>query len=109
MFGVIIGTLISLLIVNYGYGTQIVFKYYFKGFKISEFYLDHLKYTFYIVLSCGLAYFSTSFIPGSGISTFIAKAILCLIIPNIVFIIAYKKNELFLQSLIMLKNIKYIK
>ena len=39
--GIIAGTLISLLIINFGYGSQILFKYYFGGHRILEYFLRH--------------------------------------------------------------------
>lgn len=39
--GIIAATLISILLINFVWGSAILFKYYFKGYKVSEFYKKH--------------------------------------------------------------------
>jgi O-antigen/teichoic acid export membrane protein len=98
ILGTIIGTLISLLIVNYGYGTKILFDYYFNEYKIKTFFLDHLRYTIFVIISCIIVYYCTIIVPGNNAISFILKAIICLVLPNIIFFVAYRKNNLYMQS-----------
>lgn len=105
VFGTIVGTLISLIIVNYGYGTQIVFKYYFKGFKVKYFYFEHIKYTLVTTINCIITYFIINKINDTGILDLIIKLVICLIIPNIINYMIYRKNKYFIKSLEMFRRI----
>ena len=111
IYGIILATTISLLTVGLIYGTRIVFKNYFKGISLKEYYLRHFLY-FLVTLIIGIiTYFLTShiIIKGNFVS-FIIKCIVCLIIPNILYIMIYyktkifKENEKFIRSIIKRGN-----
>lgn len=107
--GIIIATLISLLVINFGYGSTIVFKYYFKNRKAKEYYLSHLKYffvtTIILVITLGICYV----IPLEGFADLITKSIICIIIPTFLYIIAYRKNKYFKEFEKLIKEILHIK
>ena len=106
IYGIILGTLISLLIINFGYGSQILFKYYFKNEKISDYFKNHGRYALITSIICVITYFICSFIRFEGIMEISLKAIICLVIPNVLYLIMYFKTEVFKESTIILKNIK---
>ena len=98
LIGIILATLISLLIINFGYGSSIIFKYYFKDMQLSEYYKSNLKY-FLITLLIGIiTYAICNFFKSNGILTFIIKGIICIVVPNIIYIFVYRKEEMFNES-----------
>ncbi len=59
--GIIAGTLISLLIINFGYGSQILFEFYFGKDRIIEYFKSNIIYalvTFVISIVTGLICYS---------------------------------------------------
>lgn len=103
--GIILGTLISLFLVNFLYGTTIIFKHYFKGQSISKYYLNHLKYFVITFIILVINYYAIKYIPLSGLLGFIIKALICLILPNILYFIIYKRNEYFDSFIEILSNL----
>lgn len=104
IYGIILGTLISLLLINFGYGSQIVFKYYFKGKKIIDYFKSNAIYAIHTLIIATLTYFICSFLPEYGIVAILTKLIICLIIPNIYYLIVYVKKPIFKEALNFISN-----
>lgn len=75
--GVVMATLISILIVNFVLGTQIIFKYYFKNGKMGEYFLDQFKYFVVSVVVCALTYAACTRLPEGGIVWLLVRAVIC--------------------------------
>ena len=101
--GIIAATIISLFAVNFCMGSNIIFKYYFTDFKVSEYFTSHFKYAIVTLFNCAVTYAITNRIP-YGYGTFILVAILCCIIPNAIYFIVYRKTRYFGQVQNMVKN-----
>lgn len=107
IYGIILGTLISLLIINFGYGSQILFKHYFVNQKMSEYFLYHLKYFITTLIICIITYFICSFIDTKLVYELIIKAIILVIVPNILYLVFYSKTKMFNESKELFINIIY--
>lgn len=109
VYGIIIATLFSILVVNFGFGSQIVFKYYFKNGKIRQYFTDHGKYA---MITCFIAFITYSFcnrlIIAKGIVALMVRFLICLFIPNILYIILYYKTKMFKISIPWLMNIFHL-
>ncbi|SEI99093.1 Membrane protein involved in the export of O-antigen and teichoic acid [Kandleria vitulina] len=103
--GTVISTIISILIINFGYGTSIVFKNYFKGISMKQYFLDHLRYFVVTFLIAIVTVSICSLINYSGIIELVIKSIICLIVPNILLIIVFKNDSQFKSSICIGKNI----
>lgn len=104
--GTILSTILSILIVNYGYGTSIVFKYYFKTSSIKTYFLEQFKYTIVTIvvaiitmILCGI------FKSENLILDLMIKGIVCVCIPNILFYFVYRKNNFFIQIISSIKSL----
>ena len=93
LFGVVLGTLISLVIFNIFYGSRIVFECYFKNNKIKEYYFMHLKYAFVTLLSSLIAYCVCEGIVDGGIWGVCIKGMICTTIGIIIFYIFFRKSN----------------
>lgn len=93
--GIITATLISILLINFVWGSAILFKYYFKDYNVVEFYKKHFFYFGVTILAAAITYFLTSFFQGNVYVRFIASAVLCCIAPNVVFYLIYHKRDEF--------------
>lgn len=97
--GIIIATIISIFFINFLGSSRIIFKYYYKyGFKT---YLR--KQIFYICITIGVA-FITSEVCNTVLftnttvglyTTLFARVVICTVIPNILFLLIYRKTNLF--------------
>ena len=103
--GIILGTLISLLLVNFGYGTTIIFKYYFKNQKVFEYFKNHAIYLTITIVNLLITLFICSKIGNTGIINFIIKIIICIVIPNILYLIIYRKNKYFAEGKKLIFNL----
>ena len=98
VYGIISATLISLFFINFLWGSTIVYKHYFTKIKISEYYLLHLLYASITLVACIISYFVCSAIPLTGILGLATKALVCLIIPNSLYLLCYFKTASFKQA-----------
>lgn len=104
VFGIIISTAISIGIVGIPWCANILFKNYFKGKSVGRFLILHIFYAIVTVLVIFITNIICSFVPNSGVKSFIMKLIICLIIPNICYFIVYFKTNYFKISLEFIKN-----
>lgn len=101
LFGVariIAGTFISLLIINFGYGSQILFKHYFGERRIMEYFLRHGLYALVTLVICLVTFFVCSFINIGGISELIIKGGVCVVVPNALYYLVYCKTSMFKEA-----------
>ena len=98
VYGIVIATLISLFFINFLWGSTIVYKHYFTRIKISEYYLLHLLYASVTLTACFISYFICLHIPLKGIPALLAKALVCLLIPNLLYLACYFKSPLFKEA-----------
>ena len=89
IYGIIISTLISLFFVNFIAGSQIVFKHYFKNGKLFEFFALHGKYILVTAIVGVITFFVCRFIKIDGITGLAIKAVICLLVPNILYFLIY--------------------
>lgn len=107
--GTILSTIIAILVINYGYGTSIVFKYYFKGISMKQYYLDHLFYTIITIIAAAVTYGVCIIIPIKNIYVvLILRLLVCLIVPNLIFILVYHRNKLFKQNIFIVKQVVFL-
>ncbi len=110
VFGIIIATILSLFIINFGYGSHIVFKFYFKNGKLGYFFAKHALYAFITLIVGSITYFLCSFIPLTGVAALLVKGCVCVLVPNIFYLIIYCRTKLFKESIKVGQNvIKVIK
>lgn len=98
LFGIILATMISYLAFNFIGGAVLLYRYYFKGFRISEYFLLHLKY---IIITAGVAvvtWFASSAVPVPGIPGFIIKAAVCLAVPGVLYFLIWFKTREFKEA-----------
>lgn len=107
--GIIAGTLISLFLVNFLYAERLVFKYYFKNGKTLEFYFQQIKYAVVTVIVCSIVYGICSYIVGLwgmeyGIGGLMIRAIVCLVLSNLIYLLAYSRTEEFRSAYCWIKD-----
>lgn len=91
ILGIIIATLISLFLINFVWGSRLIFKYYFTGIKSRYYYLNHAKYFAVTCIIAIITLYICSLIPDAGIGYFLIKGLICLIIPNSLYLLIYMR------------------
>ena len=97
VYGIIVATLISLFFINFVWGSSIIYRHYFTEIKISEYYLLHLLYASVTAITCVTTRFACSLIPFASVWGFAIRVLLCLIVPNVLYLLVYFKTPLFGQ------------
>lgn len=98
IYGIIIGTLVSLLIINFGYGSQILFRKYFIHQKMSGYFVAHGLYALVTAFICIVTYFICLQIKATGLLELAMRGAVCLIVPAILYMAFYYKTEQFRES-----------
>lgn len=102
--GIIVATVISMVLINFGYGTTIIFKHYFKNISIFDYFKSHLLYSIVTFIACAITYLLCSKINTTLIVQLFIRAIICIIIPNSIYCICYFNNKEFKQSKEFIKD-----
>jgi O-antigen/teichoic acid export membrane protein len=103
--GIVLATLISLFFINFGFGSQIAFKHYFGNEKIKTFFKDHFVYLLGTILSSVVTYRLVSLVGNNSIVGFMEKLVICAILPNIIYLIIYRRYSQFEPAFFMVQNI----
>lgn len=95
--GVLIATIITIIVFNYILRTNLLFSEYFKK-SPYDFYIKQIKYTIIICICSVVTFICCEFIETSNnVLNIILFAIICVIIPNILFVII-NFNNLYLKE-----------
>lgn len=105
VFGTLLGTLITLVFINYIYGTQIIFEYYFKNISIKQYFGDNAKYTIVTLVASFAAYIFSSGICDRGFIGLIVGFISSLIVFNVIYLLFFCHSNLFKESILIIKRI----
>lgn len=92
--GIILGTIISTIVAPLWVEPFVLYKYYFKKSVLRYF----GKFAFYTVVTVGagaLTYWLCSLLPFAGIGWFVLKCGICLVVPNLIFLLCYFKTSEF--------------
>lgn len=106
--GVIIGTVISVLTTCFWIEPYFLYK---KGFvaPLKSYYFKYAVYTAITVVTGLVTGASVGFITGTSLAAFIGKFIVCLFVPNIIYLVMFYRTKEFQYFLILAKNIVFKK
>lgn len=102
--GIIFATWISIFFINFGWGSLIIFKNYFKEYRVIEYYKAHMLYFFNAIIATVITFIFTSSIIGESLVSFIYKLVICILIPNLYFAFIYHRKKEFKESMSFLRN-----
>lgn len=104
LLGIIVATLISLLVINFCYGSSIIYRYYYKNISKSKFYFQHIYYAV-VTIVAGMICFNICEMLKNDIIHILIRGGVCFVVVNIVYIIAYCKMDVCRDALQFVKNI----
>lgn len=104
--GILVATIITLLFINFIYGSKVLFDNYFIGISIKEIIIIQIKNVLLTIFIAVPTYLLTLFFKNkNGWISIIIPLIICLIIPNLLFAILLKDNIYFKEYRSSLKKI----
>lgn len=102
--GVLLGTLISTVTTSFWVEPYVLYKHGFKN-KVTSYFVKYLAYTFVTVFAGGVCIIICNSLTISNVYLlFVTKAVICAIIPNVVFLLAYFKTRPFKLLFNIFKN-----
>lgn len=105
IYGVLLSTVVSMLFVGMPWLLHNLFTVLFNRKQLSEYLRALLRYVVTVAISCILCYFVCQFVVIGKLGTFIVRAIICCIIPNLIYYIAYRKVAEFRQCVQLLDTV----
>lgn len=99
MIGVLLSTIVSILFINFPWGTYILFAKYFKAPSKTKVYIwGQVKSMIIAGIVITSTFFVSSLLEGIGWIDFILKLVICALLPNILLFVIYSKNEVFIET-----------
>lgn len=92
--GVFLGTIISTVTTSLWIEPYVLYKHVFKE-KVFSYFIKLTVYTIITIVVCSFTYWLSLFVTQVSILGILFKLIICLIVPNIIYIILFNKTEEF--------------
>lgn len=90
--GVLLGTIISRLSVYFWFDPYVINKHIFNK-NSKDYFVEYTKYTLVVILVGCITYIISNLLDGLNIYiSFILKILVCMVIPNILFMLIYRKS-----------------
>ncbi len=103
--GVILATIFTIFVFNYLWRNQVLFKNYFKEQSLALFYKEQFSYLLLTALGLLLSFFAVEHLPFEGIMDFVARGIICLFVPNVIYYIGVRYTKRYEETRVVLKRI----
>lgn len=93
--GIIAATLISMFLINFCYGSRIIYENYYTEQKVSGYFIFHGKFAFVNALAALCSFCLCSLLPEGiyFVSDFLLRILICLVVPNLIIFFLYRKSE----------------
>lgn len=104
LFGIFLATAIARAVTNCWYDPYIVFKYGLHK-NVLHYLWSYLKYLGIILISAGCCYYICSYMHFSLVINVVMKMIVCIILPNLIFILLFHRTDTFRYVLVKVKRL----
>ena len=96
VYGIILATIISLLLCNYLWSVGVTFRLYFSIGRRKDYYAYQGRQSMLVLFACVVTYGFCSLIPSHNlILVLLFRSVVCIIVPNLIFYIVYRKTDRF--------------
>ena len=114
VLGVMLSTIIGLVFINSIWGSKILFRHYFTDYKQLRYLWELLLFTAVTAFACVVCGAICRFIPAPerSVLAFVligVRAVICAVVSNIIFWVAYRKLPQYRDGLELVKNIVKLK
>lgn len=105
IFGIVLATVLATALVSVVWLLRNLFSLLFQPEQLWPFLGDLAWYVAVIVLACAVTYGLCSLLHLGDVMTLLARGCLCALVPNALFLLAYRKRSEFTQCVQMAKNV----
>ena len=109
IYGIVLSTILSVLVVSLPWLLNNLFKHLFAGQDKGEYLLGMFFWLIVIIVACVLTNGICVFVPDLGAATIFVRLLLCLVVPNSLFYIVFRKKDEFRSCIGIVKHIVLIK
>lgn len=102
IWGIVLSTILSLCI-SIPWETYTVFKYVFKR-SSKEYYLSLVRFILVLIVACAVT-LGICQIASDGIVALLIRGCICVVVPNVIFFLAFRKREEFAQAAQLVRRI----
>lgn len=99
IYGILLSTVLAILCVGIPWLLHNLFTVIFEKKHMWPYISRLAKYTFIVLLSCVITYFICSRISLEVIPAILVRGVICLIVPNLIYYLAFRRTKEFQQSL----------
>ena len=104
--GILAATILTIFFFNFLGGTSVLFKNYFVVGK-ARFYVSHLIYFGVTIANFVIVFYLTHTLPIHGILGMFIRLAICLVVPNIIYLIVYFKTKRFSEVMVIVKRMVF--
>ncbi|MBQ7679951.1 MAG: hypothetical protein IJT34_08900, partial [Butyrivibrio sp.] len=88
------------------WGSTIVFRHYFVGISVREYYLLHLMYACVTAAGCATSLcLCRMLVPAEGIRELMLRFGICLIVPNLIYLVVYRHTRIYREAMPWLRHV----
>ena len=99
IYGILLSTVLAIICVGMPWLLHNLFTVIFEKKHMWHFIGRLAKYTFVVFITCVVTYFICSIFSLGVIPTILLRGVVCLIVPNLIYFLAFRKTKEFQQSL----------
>ena len=96
--GILWATIITVLGINFLWGCRVVFRHYFTHFSANLYILWHLKRGAVTLAVGAVTYWVCGVVTISGIPGLIVTGLICVVLPNLLFFLIYRKTPSYQEA-----------
>lgn len=103
--GIVLATILSIIFINFIYGTSIVYKYYFINQAFHTYFMRHLFYAVITAIASFLVYTVCCRLPDNNFIWLLIKGIIAFILSNLFLLLAYHRTREFHDAMRFMRHI----
>lgn len=91
--GILWATILTMVLINFLWGSRIPFQHYFKDFSVNRYLWWHLRCAGVTAIVAAVTYGVCSFVTIPGIPGLIVIGLICVVLPNALFFLIYRRTQ----------------
>lgn len=105
IYGIVVSTVITIYFFNFFWKLKILYKYYFKSYKVNDYLKKICFYAFVTTVSGIITFWVTNYMIKDNIIYILLGAIICVVVTNLIYIIFYRKLKVASEAKSFLFNL----
>lgn len=103
--GIIMATVISILLINFIWGTGIIFKHYFKGMKALPFFIEHMTYGAVTAAFAAVAYILCQYVLLDGMIGILARFFIATVVVTVGIMLLCPHSKYYGDTVALIKRL----